>query len=198
MHEAGQKHPGTLAAIIGLEAGRVEELCREASSDGVVVLANLNCPGQLVVSGEKKAIETLGRLATEAGATKVMPLAVSAAFHSPLMNEAAEKLARRLDQVKFSDASIPVYCNVTGDPVQSGEEIRKLMKIQITSRVQWEKGIRRMMADGIDTFVEIGPGKALSGMIKRIDRKAGMFNFYNMSCADKLAQMESEAALTRA
>lgn len=189
MQTDGEKYPGTLSAVIGLPIPKVEEVCTEASKKSVVVVANLNCPGQVVISGSMTGIEEAGRLAQEAGATKVIPLNVSAAFHSPLMNEAAQKLAEKLDQVKFSDAQIPVYCNVTGEPTTSGEIIRGLMKKQIISQVLWESGIRKMMSDGICRFIEIGPGTALSGMIKRIDRKTAMMSIQNLATLEKTADL---------
>jgi [acyl-carrier-protein] S-malonyltransferase len=189
MHESGEKYPGTLAAVIGLDTDKLEEVCRRVSEEtGIVVVANLNCPGQTVISGELKAIEKAGEKALEAGASRVMPLPVSAAFHSPLMDEAAEKLARKLDSVEFSDVRFPVYANVTGEPVTSGEQIRELMKKQITSRVSWEKSIRRMMEDGISEFVEIGPGNALAGMLRRIDRKLSVHNCSSVDSLEKVLE----------
>jgi len=186
MHEAGLRYPGSLSAVIGLDTEKVEEICKNASSEGIVVVANLNCPAQIVISGELGALEKAGRLALEAGAMKVIPLTVSAAFHSPLMNEAAEKLSAKLDSVKFNDARVPVYCNVTAEPIKSGEEIRSLMKKQITSQVLWEKIIRKMLADGMETFFEVGPGTALAGMMKRIDRKVPVEGASSLATVEKI------------
>ncbi len=184
MHEAGGKNPGTLYAIIGLDEDTVQKICDNV--DGLVVIANLNCPGQIVISGEVKAVEEAGRKAEELGARKVVPLAVSAAFHSPLMEEAASKLAQVLDSVNFADAKVPVYSNVSAEPVKSGEKLRELMKRQIISQVLWEKAMRNMIADGFDTFIEIGPGRTLAGMMRRIDRKVKVYNFNNVSSLDKI------------
>jgi [acyl-carrier-protein] S-malonyltransferase len=192
MHESGVKYPGTLAAVIGLDIDKLEEVCRSVSAEtGIVVVANLNCPGQTVISGELKAVEKAGEKALEAGASKVVSLQVSAAFHSPLMDEAAEKLAEKLNSVEFHDARFPVYANVTGEPVTSGVQIRELMKKQITSRVSWEKAIRRMMEDGISEFVEIGPGNALAGMLRRIDRKLTVHNLNSVSSLEKVLEKMS-------
>ncbi len=198
MHQAGEEKPGTLSAVIGLDLAVVENICHRASDRGVCVVANINCPGQVVISGDMAGVEEAGRLATEAGASRVIPLEVSAAFHSPLMEEAARKLSQRLDQVKFSDAKIPVYCNIDGTARTEGNAIRELMKKQITSRVLWEKSIGAMMSDGIDKFIEIGPGKTLAGMLKRIDRKTAVFNFNTASSLDKLEkQMEKYMAVSQ-
>ncbi|MFP4497856.1 MAG: ACP S-malonyltransferase [Vulcanimicrobiota bacterium] len=188
MNEAGEDNPGTLAAIIGVDKEKMEEICHKTASETgeTVVVANINCPGQIVISGNHQSVEKAGEMASEAGAKKVIPLAVSAAFHSPLMNKAADKLAKKLNKVTFSDAKIPVYSNVTGTMVTDGDKLRDLMKQQIISQVQWEKSVNMMKSDGIDTFVEIGPGKALAGMIKRIDRKADVHNFNGLAALDRI------------
>ena len=186
MHEAGEKYPGTLAALIGVDEEKAEEICQKASQKGIVVVANLNCPGQVVISGSMEGIEEAGKVAVEMGAKKVVTLEVSAAFHSPLMDEAAKKLAEKLDKVEFKDAAIPVIANVTGKPVIDGNEIRELMKVQISSQVLWEKSMRYMKENGVELFVEIGPGKVLSGMLKRIDRKMPLCNFNDMNSLKKL------------
>jgi [acyl-carrier-protein] S-malonyltransferase len=186
MNEAGEKYPGTMSAIMGLELPQLEEVCQKASEKGVVVIANLNNPGQIVISGSIEGVREAERIALESGAKKVFPLSVSAAFHSPLMDEAAEKLSEKIETVKFSDAKIPVVSNVSAEPVMDGEQMRQLMKTQISSRVYWEKIIRRMMDEGIEAFIEIGPGTALAGMIKKIDRKAEVYNFSDISSLQKL------------
>ena len=188
MNEAGEKYPGTMSALLGVDVETASEICRKASEKGVVVVANLNCPGQVVISGSIEAVEEAGRIAPEMGAKKVIPLSVSAAFHSPLMDEAAEKLADKLDNVHFSDARIPVIANVTGKPVTNGKEIRELMKTQISSQVLWEKSIRYMMENGIDGYLEIGPGKALSGMLKKIDRKLQVYNVSDLNSYNKVME----------
>jgi len=188
MNEAGQKYPGSLTAIIGLDLPVVEEICNKASEKGIAVIANLNCPGQIVISGAVEAMKEAGRIAVEMGARKVVPLAVSAAFHSPLMAEAAEKFAKKLDTIKFSDARIPVVSNVSAEPVTDGGQIRELMKVQISSKVLWEKSIIRMVAEGIDSFIEIGHGKVLSGMLRRIDRRIPVSNLGDMKTYESLCR----------
>lgn len=188
MNEAGERYPGTMSALLGVDVAGAEEICKKASEKGVVVVANLNSPGQVVISGSLEAVEEAGRIAPEMGAKKVIPLAVSAAFHSPLMDEAAEKLSEKLDKVHFSDAKIPVIANVTGKPVTDGKEIRELMKVQISSQVLWEESIRYMMARGIDGYLEIGPGNALSGMLKKIERKLQVYNVSDMTSFSKLVE----------
>jgi len=188
MNEAGEKYPGTMSAIMGLELPQLEEVCQKASEKGVVVVANLNNPGQLVISGSIEGVREAERIALESGAKRVFPLPVSAAFHSPLMDEAAEKLANKLDTVQFSDNLIPVVSNVTAEPVTDGEQMRELMKAQISSRVYWEKSVKRMIDEGIEVFIEIGPGTALAGMIKKIDKKAEVYNFSNMATLQKILE----------
>lgn len=196
MNEAGEKYPGTMSALLGVDVDKATEICRVASEKGVVVVANLNCPGQVVISGSIEAVEEAGRVAPEMGAKKVIPLSVSAAFHSPLMDEAAEKLADKLDKVNFSDAIIPVIANVTGKPITDGKEIRELMKIQISSQVLWEKSIRYMMENGIGGYLEIGPGKALSGMLKKIDRKLQVYNVSDLNSYNKVIEtLERETVI---
>lgn len=193
MQQAGEKYPGTLAAIIGLEPEEVEKVCSQVK--GTVVVANLNCPGQVVISGEVEAVQQAGKIASGMGARKVIPLQVSGAFHSPLMNEAAEKLAKDLDAVEFSDPQIPVYCNVTGERETDGDRIRQLMKKQVISRVLWEKSIRRMMEDNLDTFVEIGPGRTLAGMMRRINRRTRVLNFEDASSLEKVLSQIGSSSL---
>lgn len=197
MNEAGEKYPGTMSALLGVDVEAASEICKTASEKGVVVVANLNSPGQVVISGSIEAVEEAGRIAPEMGAKKVVPLSVSAAFHSPLMDEAAEKLAEKLDKVNFSNARIPIVANVTGKPVTNGREIRELMKIQISSQVLWEKSIRYMMENGIDTYLEIGPGKALSGMLKKIDRKLQVYNVSDMNSYDKIIQTSGQTVIAK-
>lgn len=188
MGEAGDKYPGTLSAVMGLELEKVEQACEEASEKGVVVVANLNSPGQVVISGDIEAVSAAEKAAMKLGATKTVPLKVSAAFHSPLMDEAAAKLSEKIDTITFKDADIPVYSNVTAEPVKDGSQMKELMKKQIVSRVYWEKSIKKMQADGIDTFIEIGPGKVLSGMLKKIDRKINVHNFSDLKTLEKLLE----------
>ena len=168
MQEAGRKRPGTMAAIIGLDADEVELACSRAEEVGIVDIANYNSPGQVVISGEVKAVEAASQYAKEMGARKVIPLSVSGAFHSRLMADAAEKLAIELNHACFDNADIPVVANVTADYLYGADEIRDCLERQIAGSVRWEESVRLMVDDGVDRFVELGPGKVLSGLIKRI------------------------------
>jgi [acyl-carrier-protein] S-malonyltransferase len=168
MQRAGQERPGTMAAVVGLEPAAVEGVCREASSAGIVQPANLNAPGQIVISGSVEGVRRAMELARTAGAKLVKELVVSGAFHSPLMEAAGDGLRKQLDRTDIRDAEVPVYANVTARPVQRGDEIRELLHRQLTSPVRWEETIRAMAADGATTFYELGPGKVLQGLVKRI------------------------------
>lgn len=168
MAEASQKQNCMMAAILGLEEKQLETLCEEVQSVGVVEIANYNCPGQLVVSGETAAVERLIAVAKENGAKRCRPLAVSGAFHSSLMKPAREKLQSVMGAFSFDNPKIGFVANVTGDCVQTPYEIRRLLIAQVTSPVRWEKSIRTMGAAGTSHFVEVGPGTVLSGMVRRI------------------------------
>ena len=168
MQEAEKRRPGTMAAVIGLEADDVLAACMRADDVGIVDVANYNSPGQVVISGEVKAVEAASEYAKEAGARKIIPLAVSGAFHSRLMSYAIEKLAVELNHAHFDDAAIPVVANVTADYVRDADDIRDRLERQIAGSVRWEASVRRMVDDGVSLFVEVGPGKVLAGLIKRI------------------------------
>ncbi|MBD3164978.1 ACP S-malonyltransferase [bacterium] len=169
MQNAGDERPGTMAAIIGLPDEKVDDLCREASTDGTVVVpANLNAPGQVVISGDVEAVERGMELAREAKAKRVMPLVVSGAFHSPLMAPAADQLAEKLESLNFRTANVPVYLNVTGKASTDPYEIKQRLVEQLTHPVRWEDTIKNMATAGVDTYVEVGPGKVLQGLAKRI------------------------------
>ena len=166
MQEAVPQGVGAMAAVLGGERKVIEDICREI---GNVWPANYNSPGQLVISGKKEAVEQAAAKIKQAGAKRVIPLAVSAPFHSPLMGPAAEKLAEVLGKIELRDATLPFICNVTADYVSSGKEIRELLIRQVTSPVLWEDSVRKMVKDGVDKFIEVGPGKVVSGLIKAID-----------------------------
>ena len=167
---------GAMAAIIALSPEDVKECCEKASEYGVCSGANFNCPGQIVVSGDKAAVEKCCELAKEKGAKRALMLAVSAPFHCALLKGAGEKLAKELENVPINDMKIPVITNVTADYIKDKEEIKPLLIKQVSNSVLWEDTIKRMIADGVDTFVEIGPGKALSGFVKKISRDVKIFN----------------------
>ncbi len=168
MQRAGEEQPGTMAAIIGLDGNVVEELCREAGEAGIVQLANFNSPGQVVVSGSVPGVQRSMELAKSHGAKMVKELVVSGAFHSPLMQSAGDGLREALATTTIRDSEIPVYANVTARPVYKAEEIRDLLYRQLLSPVRWEESVRSMANDGAGQFTEIGPGKVLQGLIKRI------------------------------
>jgi [acyl-carrier-protein] S-malonyltransferase len=172
MLQSGIDQPGTMAAIIGMEPEGVETACEEASSVGIVQCANFNSPGQIVISGSVDGVHKAMELCKANGAKMAKELVVSGAFHSPLMSGAKEKLKLKLDETKIVDGSIPVYANVTARPVSEAAEIKKLLFEQLSAPVRWEETIKNMIADGAETFIEIGPGKVLQGLVKRIDRNA--------------------------
>lgn len=167
MQKAGEENPGTMAAVVGLDAKTVGEVTCAAYETGAVQAANFNSPGQIVISGTVTGVRKAMELAKERGAKLVKELVVSGAFHSPLMQSAKDKLKTALDAVTIHDASVPVYANVTAAPVQKADEIRSLLLEQVTSPVRWEESVVNMAAAGAAKFVEIGPGKVLQGLVKR-------------------------------
>src|SRR5690606_8374406 len=168
MQEACEAVPSTMAAILGLEDQIVEEIC--ATVDGVVVPANYNCPGQLVISGSIPAVEEACAKLTEAGAKRALLLPVGGAFHSPLMEPAREELAAAIEATTFSNPICPVYQNVTASAVSSPEEIKKNLVVQLTAPVKWTQTMQQMIADGATEVIEVGPGKVLQGLFKKVDR----------------------------
>jgi [acyl-carrier-protein] S-malonyltransferase len=174
MYESGLQRPGTMAAVLGLDDDVIEGVCREASTDAsVVVPANFNTPGQVVVSGDVDAVNRAGSMLMDAGARKVQPLNVSGAFHSPLMAVAEPGLQAQLDSVDFRDPAFPVVSNVSAHPVNHAEDARRLLVEQLTSAVRWTYCVRTMLELGVTRFLEVGTGKVLTGMLKRIDPAAG-------------------------
>ena len=166
MQEACDINPSSMAAVLGLDDDKVEKICAEI--DGLVVPANYNCPGQLVISGETPAVEKACEALKTAGAKRALLLPVNGAFHSPLMQPAQEKLAQAIEGVKFNNPILPIYQNVTTTPVTDPEEIKKNLIAQLTGPVKWTQTIQNMVKDGADHFVEVGPGKTLQGLIKKI------------------------------
>ncbi len=167
MQEACDANPSSMAAILGLADEKVEEICSQI--DGIVVPANYNCPGQLVISGETSAVEIACEKMKEAGAKRALMLPVNGAFHSPLMQPAQEKLAAAIENTKFRNATIPVYQNITTTGVSDPEEIKKNLIKQLTGPVKWTQSVQNMIKDGATHFVEVGPGKTLQGLIKKIN-----------------------------
>jgi len=170
MQKACELQPSTMAAVLGLEDELVEAVCAEI--DGVVVAANYNCPGQLVISGEVKAIEAACEALKEKGAKRALVLPVGGAFHSPLMEPAREELAKAIEETKFNTPICPIYQNVSTFSVTNPDEIKENLIFQLTAPVKWTQSVQNMIKDGATSFTEIGPGKVLQGLVKKIDRSA--------------------------
>jgi [acyl-carrier-protein] S-malonyltransferase len=170
MARAGQAAAGTMAAVLGLDRDQLDQACEAA--DGIVVTANDNCPGQLVISGEPHAVQRAGEIAVSLGAKRVIPLNVSGAFHSPLMAVPAEEMAKALAGFSPREGRIKVYSNVTSEPVIDGYEWPGLLELQLKSPVRWTESVQHMLRDGVTTFVECGAGEVLTGLIRRIDKSA--------------------------
>ncbi len=185
MLQAGIEQPGTMAAVIGLQPNVVEKICDDASSSGIVQCANINSPGQIVISGSVEGVRTAMTLAKDSGAKLVRELVVSGAFHSPLMASAKEKLQNKLNETNIIDGSVPVYANVTAKAVTKSSEIIKLLFEQLSSPVRWEESITNMIEDGATEFVEIGPGKVLQGLIKRINKEIKVIGIEKLEDLDK-------------
>lgn len=179
---------GAMAAVLGLDFEKVEKIC--ADTEGIVELANYNCPGQIVISGEVKAVEVASQKLKEAGAKRVAMLNVSGPFHSSMLRGAGEKLAGPLSKVTFMDSEIPYVVNTTAEYVNDKTEIKDLLIRQVSSSVRWEQSVRRMLENGIDTFVEIGPGRTLAGFLKRIDKKAVCLNIASIEDLEKLKALQ--------
>lgn len=171
MQAASLANPSGMAAVPGLAEDKVDELCTRVAEHGRLWKANMLGPGNIVVSGEASALAAIGSIATELGAMKVVPLAVAGAFHTELMRPADQQLAEVLERTNIVAPRIPVYSNVDAQPHQDPAEIRRILVNQVLHRVRWEESMRRMLADGFDTFYEIGPGRVLAGLLKRIERK---------------------------
>ncbi len=185
MQEAVPLGVGTMAAILGLAREDVLECCREASAFGIVEPANFNCPGQISIAGEIKAVEKAMELCSSKGAKRAVLLAVSAPFHCSMLKPAGDRLMSELEKIEFSDIKIPLVANVTADTVKSSSDIRGLLARQVSSPVLWEDSIRLMVDQGVDTFIEIGPGKVLSGFIKKINKEARSFNIEDLASLEK-------------
>jgi len=171
MQEAADATPSGMVSILGLDRAQVEELCRKAGDGEVLEVANLLCPGNIVISGTNAACERAAELAPAAGAIKAVPLAVAGAFHTEIMSPAVEKLAEALAEAPMAAPTIPVISNVDAMPHHDPEEIRQLLIKQLVSPVRWEDSVRYLLGQGFDQFYEVGPGRVLRGLLKRIDRK---------------------------
>lgn len=184
MQQAVPEGKGAMAAVIGLDKEILKSCCKDAQTVGIVGIANYNCPGQLVISGETLAVQKASELAAQAGAKRVILLNVSGPFHSPLLKPAGEALEAELGSVEIKDPVIPVISNVTARPVKAAAEIKDLLVKQVSSPVLWEDSIRYMIDSGVDTFIEMGPGKVLTGFVKKIDKSLKTMNVEDLSTLD--------------
>lgn len=178
---------GAMTAVLGLDTETIEKICEETA--GTVSIANYNCPGQIVITGEESAVQAAAQKLTEAGAKRCVPLNVSGPFHSPLLVGAGEKLAKELEDVQIQDIKIPYIANVTADYVTDKADVKPLLQKQVSSSVKWQQTVERMIADGIDTFIEIGPGKTLSGFMRKINKDMKVYNVEKVEDLEKLNEL---------
>ena len=184
MYEAGLRQPGAMAAIIGLDEPVLAEICQQTDT----CIANYNCPGQLVISGATDKVEQAVELAKEKGASRAVPLEVSGAFHSPLMQPAVDGMAEILPTVGFRDPDIPIVANVTAQPLTTGEAVRAELLDQLRNGVQWQRSIEYMLGQGVTSIIEIGPGRVLTGLMRRIDRNVETVNIGDAEAIKALAE----------
>jgi [acyl-carrier-protein] S-malonyltransferase len=190
MEEASERQASGMTAVLGLDETKLAAICEEASSNnGVVQIANYNCPGQIVIAGDIKALGKATVLAESFKAKKCLPLAVSGAFHSSLMESAALKLRKIIRDFPFERPKIKLVANVTGDYITQPEQIRNILISQVTSPVQWEASIKRMVNSGVTTFIEVGPGKVLSGLVRRIDKDVTTLNVDTSNDVEKVLEV---------
>lgn len=175
---------GAMSAVLGMDGEKIAKICEE--TEGIVSVANYNCPGQIVITGESKSVEAASIKLKEAGAKRCIPLKVSGPFHSLMLKEAGEKLGEVLETVKIHDISVPYITNVTADYVKDKEKVKGLLKEQVYSPVKWQQSVERMIEDGVDTFVEIGPGKTLTGFLRKIGRNVKGINIEKLEDLEKL------------
>lgn len=183
MQEAVPKG-GAMAAVIGTDAGLIEEVC--ARTEGIVSIANYNCPGQIVITGEEEAVKKAGEALKEAGARRIVPLKVSGPFHSAMLKEAGEKLGEVLDKVSIKEIKVPYLTNVTGEVVADAAQVKDLLVKQVSSSVRWQQCVEQMIRDGVDTFIEIGPGKTLTGFLRKIDRNVKGINIEKIEDLERI------------
>ena len=174
---------GAMAAVLGLDAGKIEEVLADRSG---VMIANYNCPGQIVITGWKEDVEQAADALKEAGAKRVLPLNVSGPFHSSILEQAGEELEKELEQVEFSDLQIPYVTNVTAEYVTDITKTKELLARQVASSVRWQQSMELLIADGVDTFVEIGPGRTLAGFLRKINREVKVYNVGTWEDVDKV------------
>lgn len=178
---------GAMTAVMGLSNDVIEKICKETK--GIVSVANYNCPGQTVITGEETAVKEAAEAMKAAGAKRCMPLKVSGPFHSKMLTAAGEKLAQELEKVEIGDISVPYITNVTADYVKDKNQVKELLKQQISSSVRWQQSVERMVKDGVDVFVEIGPKKTLTGFLRKIEPEAKGCNIETVADLEKLAEV---------
>lgn len=181
---------GAMSAVLGMEAETIEKICQD--TEGTVSVANYNCPGQIVITGEEKAVQRACQKLKEAGAKRILPLKVSGPFHCRLLKSAGKKLSNVLEEISLQDIRIPYISNVTAKAVTDKEDIKELLVQQVSSSVRWQQCIETMIEDGVDTFVEIGPGKTLSGFMRKISRDVEVMNIQTVEDFNKVTQILSE------
>lgn len=174
---------GAMSAVLGLDASSIEKICEE--TEGIVSIANYNCPGQIVITGEKDAVDAASSALKEAGAKRVVPLNVSGPFHSPMLLKAGTQLGEALAEIEIAENFIPYVANVTADYVTKAKDVKPLLTKQVASSVRWQQTVERMIADGADTFVEIGPGKTLTGFMRKINRSVTVYSIDKMEDFEK-------------
>lgn len=178
---------GAMTAVLGLDADVIEKVCEE--TPGIVSIANYNCPGQIVITGEEAAVSKAAQALAQAGAKRCVPLKVSGPFHSKMLTGAGEKLGKVLADVEIREIEVPYLANVTADYVTDKGQVKELLEKQVSSSVRWQQTIERMLADGVDTFIEIGPGKTLSGFMRKINRDVKTINIEKLEDLEKLAEL---------
>ncbi len=193
MAQVAADRPGAMVAVLGLDDDVVAECCHEANPVGVVVPANLNAPGQVVISGEANAVERAAELLKARGAKRILPLAVSGAFHSPLMEIAQATLRGVLEITEVAAPALPIVANVTADYVGSAEDVRAALAAQVAGPVRWVETVRKLTADGYTTFVECGPGNVLAGLIKRIAPEATVYSVGDTASLARLKEAVTAA-----
>jgi len=178
---------GAMTAVLGADTAVIEKICEE--TEGIVSIANYNCPGQIVITGEQQAVDAAAAALKEAGAKRCTPLNVSGPFHSAMLLPAGEKLAAELEQVEIHEIAVPYITNVTADYVTDPSQVKELLKKQISSSVRWQQSVERMIADGVEVFIEIGPKKSLCGFMKRIDKTVPAYHVDKVTDLDSISEL---------
>jgi [acyl-carrier-protein] S-malonyltransferase len=184
MHEAGQITPGGMAAIIGLDEEPLAEVCRQSGAR----IANINCPGQIVISGDRGKLEKAMEIVKNRGAHRAIPLQVSGAFHTELMQSAVDGMAEIMAKLRFNDPTTPIVGNTTAQPLINAQAVKEELLNQLCNCVQWQRSVEYMISEGVSTFIEIGPGRVLAGLIKRIDRDVNIINIGDVEAVENIAQ----------